>query len=93
MSAAKWRYGRKIRSSGLIADAWNDTVDILSGTTALLGLGITLLDPDKIRRGRPYRRLRRRHHRHLRRHPRGPRHRRCNSWTPCPTRKPWTASA
>ena len=47
LSAAKWRYGRRIQSSGLIADAWNDTVDILSGGTALLGLGLTLLDPDK----------------------------------------------
>jgi cation diffusion facilitator family transporter len=47
MSTAKWRYGRKIQSSGLIADAWNDTVDILSGSTALLGLGLTLLDPEK----------------------------------------------
>jgi cation diffusion facilitator family transporter len=47
MSATKWRYGRKIQSSGLIADAWNDTVDILSGATALLGLGITLFDPGK----------------------------------------------
>ena len=47
MSTAKWRYGRRIQSSGLIADAWNDTVDILSGATALLGLGLTLLDPEK----------------------------------------------
>jgi cation diffusion facilitator family transporter len=47
MSAAKWRYGRRIQSSGLIADAWNDTVDILSGTTALAGLGLTLLNPDR----------------------------------------------
>jgi cation diffusion facilitator family transporter len=47
LSNAKWRYGRKIQSSGLIADAWNDAVDILSGATALLGLGLTLLAPDK----------------------------------------------
>jgi cation diffusion facilitator family transporter len=46
MSATKWRYGRRIQSSGLIADAWNDTVDILSGATALLGLGLTLLAPE-----------------------------------------------
>ncbi len=44
-SAAKRSYGRKINSAGLVADAWNDTVDILSGTVALLGLGLTLLDP------------------------------------------------
>jgi cation diffusion facilitator family transporter len=47
MSAAKWRYGRRIQSSGLIADAWNDTVDILSGATALIGLGLTLLNPEQ----------------------------------------------
>jgi len=47
MSASKRHYGRKIQSSGLVADAWNDTVDILSGTTALCGLGLTLLDPEK----------------------------------------------
>jgi cation diffusion facilitator family transporter len=39
------RYARKIGSSGLAADGWHDTVDILSGCTALLGLGITLVDP------------------------------------------------
>jgi cation diffusion facilitator family transporter len=47
LSAYKRHYGRKIQSSGLIADAWNDTVDILSGATALVGLGITLLNPAK----------------------------------------------
>jgi cation diffusion facilitator family transporter len=31
----------------LIADAWNDTVDILSGITALAGLGLTLLNPER----------------------------------------------
>jgi cation diffusion facilitator family transporter len=43
----KRRLGRKIRSSALLADAWNDTVDILSGSTALVALGITLYDPVK----------------------------------------------
>jgi cation diffusion facilitator family transporter len=47
MSVWKRRYGRKIRSSALVADAWNDTVDVLSGTTALVALGLTLIDPDK----------------------------------------------
>jgi cation diffusion facilitator family transporter len=47
MSLWKRRYGRKIRSSALVADAWNDTVDVLSGTTALVALGLTLIDPDK----------------------------------------------
>jgi cation diffusion facilitator family transporter len=48
MSASKRRYGRRIQSSGLVADAWNDTVDIFSGATALLGLGLTLLYPEKL---------------------------------------------
>lgn len=47
LSASKRRYGRKIHSSGLIADAWNDAVDVLSGATALVGLGLTLLFPAK----------------------------------------------
>jgi cation diffusion facilitator family transporter len=46
MSAAKLRIARKIGSSALAADGWNDTVDILSGTTALLGLSLTLLAPE-----------------------------------------------
>lgn len=47
LSYSKRAYGRKIQSSGLIADAWNDTVDVLSGTTALAGLGLSLLNPLK----------------------------------------------
>jgi cation diffusion facilitator family transporter len=47
LSTFKRIYGRRIQSSGLVADAWNDTVDILSGATALLGLGLTLADPVK----------------------------------------------
>jgi cation diffusion facilitator family transporter len=47
MGLVKRRLGRKIRSSALLADAWNDTVDILSGSTALFALGLTLYDPVK----------------------------------------------
>jgi cation diffusion facilitator family transporter len=47
MSVAKLRFARKIGSSALAADGWHDTVDIVSGCTALLGLGITLMDPEK----------------------------------------------
>jgi len=47
MSLMKHRLGRRIRSSALLADAWNDTVDILSGSTALVALGITLYNPVK----------------------------------------------
>ena len=45
LSAYKFHAGRRIGSSALIADAWNDTVDILSGTVALLAVGLTLYDP------------------------------------------------
>lgn len=45
MALNKWRYARKIHSSAMIADAWNDSVDVLSGTTALVGLGLALLNP------------------------------------------------
>lgn len=45
LSTLKFRYGRRIRSAALIADAWNDSVDILSGVTALTALGLTLYDP------------------------------------------------
>lgn len=48
LSASKRHYGRKVQSSGLIADAWNDGVDVLSGTTALAGLGLTLLFPHRL---------------------------------------------
>ncbi|HWR35265.1 MAG TPA: cation diffusion facilitator family transporter [Clostridia bacterium] len=47
LSAVKFRYGRKIGSSALIADAWNDFVDILSAVTAMTALGLTLYDPSR----------------------------------------------
>ncbi len=43
----KFKVGRRIGSSGLIADAWNDTVDILSGSVALAAVGLTLYDPHR----------------------------------------------
>ncbi|MCH8265997.1 MAG: cation transporter [Acidobacteria bacterium] len=46
LSAFKFRHGRRIRSVGLVADAWNDAVDILSGLAALVALGLTLYDPE-----------------------------------------------
>ena len=48
LSLTKRRYARKIRSASLKADAWNDSVDVLSGTTALVGLGLTLLNPQQL---------------------------------------------
>lgn len=41
----KFRYGRKIRSASLAADAWNDTMDSLSAVTALVAVGLDLFDP------------------------------------------------
>lgn len=45
LSAIKFRIGRRIDSGALVADAWNDLVDILSGLTAMTALGLTLYDP------------------------------------------------
>lgn len=45
LSTLKFRAGRKIQSGALVADAWNDAVDILSGCTAMAALGLTLYDP------------------------------------------------
>ncbi len=47
LSAVKLRYGRRIQSAALVADAWNDMVDILSGTLALAAVGLTLYDPSR----------------------------------------------
>lgn len=45
LATMKFRVGRKIRSSALVADGWNDAVDIISGAAALTALGLTLYDP------------------------------------------------
>lgn len=45
MSVLKFRVGRRIGSGALVADAWNDTVDVFSATSALIALGLTLYDP------------------------------------------------
>jgi len=47
LSLAKFHYGRKIGSASLIADAWNDCVDILSATAALAAVGLALADPGR----------------------------------------------
>lgn len=54
LSTAKFRYGRRIQSAALVADAWNDAVDILSGTVALAALGLTLADPSRFLRADHY---------------------------------------
>ena len=45
LSTYKFKAGRRIGSSALVADAWNDTVDILSGTVALVAVALTIYDP------------------------------------------------
>ena len=57
MSTIKFRSGRRIQSASLVADAWNDAVDILSAAAALVALSLTLYDPSAIPRGRSLRRL------------------------------------
>ncbi len=45
MSAAKFRVGRRLRSFALVADAWNDAVDILSALAALVAVALATYDP------------------------------------------------
>jgi len=47
LSTVKFRAGRRIQSAALVADAWNDGVDILSALAALTALGLTLHDPPR----------------------------------------------
>jgi cation diffusion facilitator family transporter len=45
LSTYKFRYGRRLHSAALTADAWNDAVDTLSAAVALAAAGLVLLDP------------------------------------------------
>lgn len=47
LSAIKFRSGRRLHSAALIADAWNDTIDILSAIAALVAVSLTLYDPNR----------------------------------------------
>ncbi len=53
LSTYKMRTGRRIGSSALVADAWNDAVDILSGSAALLAVGLAVLFPLQCRYADP----------------------------------------
>lgn len=44
MATIKFRVGRRLASAALVADAWNDTVDILAAVTALVAVGLALYD-------------------------------------------------
>lgn len=45
LSMLKFQVGRSIRSASLVADAWNDAVDILSAMAAMLAVFLTMYDP------------------------------------------------
>lgn len=47
LAITKLRYGKKILSAALVADAWNDFTDVVSATAALIAVGLTLSDPER----------------------------------------------
>jgi cation diffusion facilitator family transporter len=44
-SPAKFAYGHRLGNSALLADAWYDGVEIISGLVTLIALALTLYDP------------------------------------------------
>jgi cation diffusion facilitator family transporter len=46
----KSRYGRQIGSSSLVADAVNDSIDVLSGIVALVAVSLAVADPGRFLR-------------------------------------------
>ncbi len=50
----KYRHGKRLASTALIADAANDGVDIISGTVALVALELTIRMPDQFPRADRY---------------------------------------
>jgi cation diffusion facilitator family transporter len=49
LMATKMRVSRRTGSQALLADAWNDSVDVLSSIAAIIALGLTLYDPSRFR--------------------------------------------
>jgi divalent metal cation (Fe/Co/Zn/Cd) transporter len=45
LATVKFRFGRRLNSASLIADAWNDAMDTVSAMAALIAVGLTLSDP------------------------------------------------
>ncbi len=45
LATFKFRYGRRMHSAALTADAWNDAMDTLSAAVALVAVGLAILDP------------------------------------------------
>lgn len=49
LMVSKMRVSRRTGSQALLADAWNDSVDVLSSVAAIIALGLTLYDPSTFR--------------------------------------------
>jgi len=47
LASVKFHYGRKIRSAALMADGWNDSVDILSALAALAAVSLSIVAPHR----------------------------------------------
>ena len=45
LSLGKFFYGKRLESAALVADAWHDGIEIISGLVALAAVGLTLYDP------------------------------------------------
>lgn len=45
LMVSKMRISRRTGSQALLADAWNDSVDVLSSVAAIIALGLTVYDP------------------------------------------------
>jgi cation diffusion facilitator family transporter len=44
LATMKFRYGRRLKSAALTADAWNDAMDSISAVAALIAVALTLSD-------------------------------------------------
>jgi cation diffusion facilitator family transporter len=49
MSILKFRVGRRLGSASLVADAWNDAVDILAAAVALTAVALAIQNPERFR--------------------------------------------
>ena len=45
LALVKFRYGRRLHSAALTADAWHSATDTISAVAALIAVGLTLSDP------------------------------------------------
>jgi cation diffusion facilitator family transporter len=49
MSVLKFRVGRRLGSASLVADAWNDAVDIIAASVALTAVALAIHDGERFR--------------------------------------------